>query len=759
VDKLSSKSPLAEYRHGRDRKLAVLLASIWLGIVPTAWSDEQGGSWAFMPARDSFDPTALLDLRRLNEKAAGEHGFIGLSRDRNSFVRGDGVPIRFWGGTSNVQEIARDKKDQRSLIYHANFLAKRGVNIVRVFAAIQPKKEGSKVTDVDAAELNQIHRAVAAMKGAGIYTTISLYWGSKAHLQRSWRVADPGVDNCAGLLFFDPVLQRGYKAWLKRVYANINPYTGIPLAQDPAVAMIHIQNEDSLLFWTVQSIKGQAMEHLRKLYGDWVMKKYGSIEKVRAAWQGCAHPDDNLAAGKPGIFIVWELTQAARNQKGDKGGRAVHLADQAEFTGRLMFDFNREIARYLREELGCQQLINAGNWRTADQVILDDVERWSYTADDVIAKNHYFGGLHDGVNSGWEIRSGQVFTSKSFTTAPQSSPLNVRQVVGHPFVITEGLWMPPSRYQSEGPIIVAAQSCLTGLDGFLWNATGVEDWETRGFKWIFATPTSLGQFPAAALIFRKACLQEGPVVVHEERGLQDLWQRKLPLIVEQGAWDPNRDKGQMPLGTPFKVGIDPLAYLVGRVEVKYGGDPSQSTCIDLTPYIDTAKKQVRSVTGEIECDLARGIYRINAPKAQGVVGMLERAGVQQLADVRIASSNEYASVTVVSLDDKPIATSGRLLVQIGTTSWLTGWREKPAQISTKEGPVEGSRILNAGGPPWQIEKMHGALGVRNGSLVKATALDPNGMATSNIPIWKGNGEIRIKLPSNALYVCLESATR
>ena len=132
-----------------------------------------------------------------------------------------------------------------------------------------------------------------------------------------------------------------------------------------------------------------------------------------------------------------------------------------------MFDFNREIERYLREDLGCRQLINAGNWKTADQTVLNDAERWSYTANEVIGKNHYFEGLHNGVNVGWQILRGQTFTSKSFTTNPYNSPLNVRQVVGHPFIIPESLWVPPTRYEAEGPLIVAAQSSLTGLDAFL----------------------------------------------------------------------------------------------------------------------------------------------------------------------------------------------------------------------------------------------------------------------------------------------------
>ena len=282
---------------------------------------------------------------------------------------------------------------------------------------------------------------------------------------------------CTGSLFYDPVLQRGYKAWLRRIYADVNPYTKMPLAKDPAVAIIQIQNEDSLLFWSAQNIKGQAYKNLCKLFGDWVLTKYGSTEKVQEAWQGCRHPSDDLDARTAGIFIVWELTRAARKEKGDGNGRAARLADQAEFIGRLMFDFNREIERYLRDDLGCRQLVNAGNWRTADQTVLNDVERWSYMANEVIGKNHYFAGLHNGMNIGWQILKGQTFTSKSWTTNPYDSPLNVRQVAGHPFIIPESLWVPPNRYEAEGPLIVAAQSCLTGLDTFFWFSTSVSEWQ------------------------------------------------------------------------------------------------------------------------------------------------------------------------------------------------------------------------------------------------------------------------------------------
>jgi hypothetical protein len=72
-------------------------------------------TWAFAPERDSFVTNAVFDLRTLNEPVAGEHGFIKPSKDRGEFVRGDGKPIRFWGGSTYVQRLAREQKDQDRL--------------------------------------------------------------------------------------------------------------------------------------------------------------------------------------------------------------------------------------------------------------------------------------------------------------------------------------------------------------------------------------------------------------------------------------------------------------------------------------------------------------------------------------------------------------------------------------------------------------------------------------------------------------------
>ena len=104
----------------------------------------------------------------------------------------------------------------------------------------------------------------------------------------------------------------------------------------------------------------------------------------------------------------------------------------------------------------------------------------------------------------------------------------------------------------------------------------------------------------------------------------------MPIIAEDAGYDPNRDKANMSKESNVKDGVNPLAYLVGPVVVKYGGDPSQSRAVDLGPYLREDKKTVRSITGQLFMDYGKGLCAIDAPKAQGVTGFLKKAGTVKL---------------------------------------------------------------------------------------------------------------------------------
>ena len=101
----------------------------------------------------------------------------------------------------------------------------------------------------------------------------------------------------------------------------------LDLKDDPAVAIIQMQNEDSLLFWTVGSIDGKPLEILQTRYGEWATKKYGSIERALAAWNNESATGDNPTIGRLGFRIIWESTLDGLKQRRNKA--SPRLAAQA----------------------------------------------------------------------------------------------------------------------------------------------------------------------------------------------------------------------------------------------------------------------------------------------------------------------------------------------------------------------------------------------------------------------------------------------
>ncbi len=726
-------------------------------------------SWAFEPERDAFSPDSMLDLRGLNEPTAGASGWLRASRE-GDFVRGDGKPIRFWAVNTGVERQKPHVKRPRwrgpapDIDRHARWLAKRGVNMVRCHAHINPDLKANpsaKLTDVNRSELEWIWRTVGAMKKQGIYTTVSPYWANSMQSNDSkWRTDWNG--NHHALLFFEKELQDAYKAWLKALFTTPTPLLGgKTLAQEPALGIFQIQNEDSLLFWTIQNLKGGPERRFGKQFGDWAAKRYGSVEKAIARWNGERLKGDDVPAGVLDFHLVWSMTADGRSKKSGQGPR---LEDQLQFWTEVMFDFNRMIADYVRKELKCPVLINAGNWKTADAVYLMDCERYSYTANEVIAVNRYFGGIHNGQHRGWAIINGDLYKSDSaLTDSARAFPLTLKQVKGRPMMITEGSWVFPNEYAAEAPFLVSVYSGLTGFDVYYWFATGTDEWTTprsaNGYmpsqqKWIFATPDMAGQFPAAALAFRRGYVKQGQPVIEEHRSLEAMYRGRTPILAESAGFDPNRDAGDIAPSSPVKSGVDPYAMLAGPVTVVYDSNEAKTRAAGLDSLVrrEGGGVVVRSNTGEVELNTTKGYCAVNAPRCQGVTAHFAKHGKFDLKDVSIECENRHGAVMVVPLDDQPIARSRRVLVQVGTPCRPAGWQTRSTTISPRGGsPVQGRRVLNYGKAPWMVEAAKVKVTLRNRALKRATVLDMNGMPRGRVAFSNGS----FAFPADAMYVVVE----
>jgi hypothetical protein len=691
----------------------------------------------------------------LNEKTAGETGFVHLSPDGDSFVRGDGASIRFWAcGDDNFRGSPEDmSKDAR-------FLARLGVNMVRLHAQIAPDTDGP-ITGVNEKEIDGIWRMVAALKKQGIYCTISPYWANAKKVSQWGIDGYTGQTDLWGLLFFNEKLQAAYKAWVRALYGRPNPYTGIPLAKDPAVAIIQVQNEDGMFFWTMQGLKPEQKALLGRKFADWLIDKYGSLGEAQKAWAGAPGDKDDWPNSQIGILDTWQFTQ---NQS---GGMAVRVADQAHFFADTQRKWYADITHYYKDTLGCGQLINASNWITADPVKLNDLERYTDTAGDVIAVNKYYDGVHQGPDAGWRIDPGDHFDNVSALLSPRALPTNLKQVVGHPMLITESSWVAPLGYQSEGPFLMAAYQSLTGVDAFYWFSVGSPGYVTNpqfpwsqvngqyGLnKWAANVPPIMGGFPACALMYRRGYLKQGAPVIHEERPLSDLWERKSPLIAEDGSFDPNR-AGTSVTQSTVASGAAPYAFLVGPVEVKYGGDPAKTRIADLTPYIDSAAQTVTSETRQIRLNYGKGVCIINAPQAQGATGFLGKSGPITLGDITIRSGNPYVTVMVVSMDGLPLKTAHKILAQVTTAARPTGWEVKKADFIKDKVNVHGYEVVHTGSAPWQVVDTDVMLTVGNTGLTKATLLDAAGYPVGPVAVTKAGGRMTLKMPPDAMYVILE----
>ena len=248
----------------------------------------------------------------------------------------------------------------------------------------------------------------------------------------------------------------------------MNPHTGLAIKDDPTVTILQVHNEDSLFFWTAQRLTDPQREKLSQHFTKWLIKKHGSTQEAWDAWgtgfKGKDQFDDD-ANGRIGCLRIYDLTVDTKAE-----GYRIRINDTAQFLAEFQHAFYARISRFLRDELGCWQLLNATNWRTANDSKLKALERFSYHALDIDSENEYVGSdfQHEGKNANYRIDPGYHLVNESVLSKPFGMCTNYRMEEGHPFIVTETAWKNPNRYQSEWPFLVAAYQSLNGLDGVMW---------------------------------------------------------------------------------------------------------------------------------------------------------------------------------------------------------------------------------------------------------------------------------------------------
>lgn len=718
----------------------------------TATATAQDGPWfPFEPGDDPFSAESKLDLRFLNERVAGEEGFI-IAREGRFVHATSGKPVRFWA----VNGPPHDIQDPAQLRKTARMLAKRGVNLVRVHGGMFDKNG-----EVDLAKVRHAQAIVEAMKSEGIYTHFSIYfplWFSPA-ASLDWIPGYDGNKKPFAALQFNKAFQDKYRSWWQALLLTPAEGTGRKLIDEPAVFGVELQNEDSFFFWTFSeaNIPEPELVMLEGMFGDWLKRKYGSLEKALETWKAGPLKRDRPAEGRMAFRPLWNLfsEKTARDQ------------DTVRFLYETQAEFYAHHRDFLRD-LGFKGVVTASNWATASPEVFGPLEKMSYTTCDFIDRHGYFSCNHKGPNAEWSIRDGHTYSDRSaLRFDPESGAgaktgagagTGAKQFVhpsidpkydGKPSMISETTFNRPNRYRSEAPIYYAVYGALQGSDAIVHFALDGARWDAKpGYfmqPWTLMSPAMMGQSPATALLYRQGLVSEGAVLARVDLNREDLFHLKGTPMPQDAAFDELRLK-DVPTGDRVLPGqrIDPLIHWAGRTEVRFTDGPSATKLADLSALVRRKDQLVSSSTRELRLDYGKGLLTIDSDRAQGASGDLASGGIIELSQVGIKSAMSLGHILIVPLDGQTFAKSRSLLVQVMSEEKATGFKSEPqesassptATSSTKTATAAATtrRILSIGQSPWLFRGVEATLRFKrqDAANLRVRALDLNGYPVRDI---------------------------
>ena len=274
------------------KKPFAFLLFLMFGNSSRAQNFTGGFNFAF-PYKDSLQSPFLpkFDTRPIDTTAR-------VTAMGNSFIVKN-QPYKFWGVNIVASGAFPDKTEASGIAAHA---AKMGINLVRFHHLDNPNwsNDGSLFTGgqttriLNNLTLDRLEYLIFQLKQHGIYTNMNL------NVSRTFNSLDgvPGADSLMefgkGVVIFDPQIVAFQKEYALQLFSHINPYTGIKLSADPALAMVEMINENSLYgMWKDDVLKPQQQggwltwrhhKMLDSLWNGFLVNKYATQTALQTAW-------------------------------------------------------------------------------------------------------------------------------------------------------------------------------------------------------------------------------------------------------------------------------------------------------------------------------------------------------------------------------------------------------------------------------------------------------------------------------------------
>lgn len=715
-------------------------------FVPSAASlpanERQEGWYRFAPHAPGQGADELT-LAGWLDRPAGRQGRIVAEGDRLLY---GGRPIKLWGLNLCYAACAPPPEvgARRAALY-----AKHGFNSVRLHKyADGPGWAGIQAVDTfaafDPAGLERMDRFVAQLKEAGIFVKLSpvfmvkLGRGDRAavpYLDEFGRLGDAPsarVDTQHGSIYLSRELQDLLIRQMVVLLEHRNPHTGLRYADDPAIAVVEIFNEDSALFYgTMARLKEVPTLRARAgaAFTAWLRARYGTEAAWRAAWgeraigsfgaDGFPWPESwaegtVLPVGNPWFFDPDQLagSQAFRRQR---------LLDTMEFLYELQNDFYDRYVAAIRAT-GYAGEILASNWQ-AGRGFSHFYNLHSDARIGIVDRHNYFGGTRGGDRS---------IDARSMLARAGSGSLSagLQQVAGRPFMLSEWIHVYPNEWGVEGPALIGAYGM--GLQD--WDASYLFQNRDEGRfserigrdQWDAVAPQILGAMPAISRQVLRGDVMAATTTATRVVHLPSLREGKLGFVDSAEQDGDVKDFGgeEVPAAT----------LAVARALVEFAEAFRPTPRFDPAAHRDASSALV-SAGGQLRWHEGAtnpgGWVVVDTPATQGYVGFAPEATIR-LGDVALRPRSRFAAVYVTAQErDRTLAQSRRWVVVA-----MARARNEDAVI------VRDRLVVNPGRGPVVLEPVRFGLHVGTRGTPTVYALDHAGRRTATtLPVRAGIVEI------------------
>jgi hypothetical protein len=239
-----------------------------------------------------YAPGSVANVNEwLFDAPAGKHGSVKSLPD-GQLVFEDNTPARFWGTTTTYGVTFPEKPEEVAKL--ADAIANMGFNLVRFhhndvgwnsIGYLQQKPMSNYLLDPNGMKRFDMLAAELIKRGVYLYLDFADYrvFLAEDDFEGYEELNKLGNYGWKGV-FPHPKIVAAWKRAVTEFLNHKNPYTGRTYAEEPAVVTIEIINENGPFWDWSFKINDKVQKWHDQQWNDWLLKKYGTVEKMDATW-------------------------------------------------------------------------------------------------------------------------------------------------------------------------------------------------------------------------------------------------------------------------------------------------------------------------------------------------------------------------------------------------------------------------------------------------------------------------------------------